>query len=216
MKWPVEFRGTGKTSIWGNALFMKEGAGKYKEVSDTMGVENYCPWGPSVGDLNADGFDDIFIASGMNYPYRYEINSVKLNNAGRGFIDAEFALGVEPRSYGLAARWFQLDASGKDRDHKDAVGVSGQVEIWGARASRGAAVFDVDGDGDLDIVTNEFNTAPMILISNLAERTRVHYLEVKLVGTTSNRDGLGAVVRVTAGGGEYALGSGGEFGVFVA
>jgi hypothetical protein len=204
MQWPAAFRGDGSTSIWGNSLFRKTGAGKFSEASDAMGVENYCPWGPSVGDLNADGFDDIFIASGMNYPYRYEINSVKLNNQGRGFIDAEFALGVEPRSGGLATPWFRLDASGKDRDHKDAVGLSGEVEIWGARASRGAAVFDVDGDGDLDIVTNEFNTAPMILISNLAERTRVHYLEVKLVGTASNRDGLGAVVRVTAGGHTYS------------
>ena len=113
-------------------------------------------------------------------------------------------LGVEPRSGGLAAPWFGLDASGKDRDHKDAVGLRGEVEIWSARASRAAAIFDVDDDGDLDIVTNDFNTAPMILISNLAKRTLVHYLEVKLVGTTSNRDGLGAVVRVTASGTTYA------------
>jgi hypothetical protein len=61
-------------------------------------------------------------------------------------------------------------------------------------------IFDLDGDGDLDIVTNEFNAAPMVLISNLTERTRVHYVALKLVGTTSNRDGLGAVVKVTAGG----------------
>jgi hypothetical protein len=78
MKWPVEFRGTGKTSIWGNTFFLKEGPGKFRETSDELGLENYCPWGPSVGDLNADGFDDVFIASGMNYPERYMINSVKL------------------------------------------------------------------------------------------------------------------------------------------
>jgi hypothetical protein len=203
MKWPESFRGNGSTSIWGNSFFMKEGPSKYRESSDQIGAENYCPWGPSVGDLNADGFDDAFIASGMNYPERYMVNSVKLNDHGKKFVDAEFVLGVEPRSGGLATPWFDLDASGKDRNHKDAQGATGRVTVWGARASRSAVIFDLDGDGDLDIVTNEFNAAPMILISNLTEKTRVHYLAVKLSGTTSNRDGLGSIIKVTAAGTTY-------------
>jgi len=203
MKWPVSFRGDGSTSIWGNSFFMKDGPSNYREVSDAVGAENYCPWGPSVGDLNADGFDDAFIASGMNYPERYMVNSVKLNDRGQKFVDAEFVLGVEPRSGGLATPWFDLDASGKDKGHADAKGATGRVAVWGARASRSAVIFDVDGDGDLDIVTNEFNAAPMVLVSNLTEKTRVNYLATKLVGTTSNRDGLGAVVKVTAGGVTY-------------
>lgn len=203
MKWPESFRGTGKTSIWGNAFFMKDGPGKYREVSDAIGAENYCPWGPSVGDLNADGFEDTFIASGMNYPERYMVNSVKLNDRGQKFVDAEFVLGVEPRSGSLTTPWFELDASGKDKAHPDAAGATGRVVVWGARASRSSAIFDVDGDGDLDIVTNEFNAEPMVLISNLTEKTPVHYLAIKLTGTTSNRDGLGAIVKVTAGGSTY-------------
>ena len=203
MKWPVSFRGTGKTSIWGNSFFEKDGPNKYREVSDAIGVENYCPWGPSVGDLNADGFQDVFIASGMNYPERYMVNSVKLNDRGQRFVDAEFALGVEPRQGGLATPFFDLDASGRDKGHRDAIGESGPLTIWGARASRSSAIFDVDGDGDLDIVTNEFNAEPMVLISNLTEKTTVHYIEVALTGTTSNRSGLGAVVKVFANGATY-------------
>lgn len=203
MQWPVSFRGDGSRSIWGNSFFLKEGPGKFREASDAIGAENYCPWGPSVGDLNADGYDDTFIASGMNYPERYMVNSVKLNDRGQRFVDAEFVLGVEPRSGGVTTPFFDLDASGRDKAHPDAAGARGRVTVWGARGTRSAAILDVDADGDLDIVTNEFNAAPMVLVSNLTARTRVRYLEVKLTGTTSNRSGLGAVVKVTAGGATY-------------
>jgi hypothetical protein len=52
-----------------------------------------------------------------------------------------------------------LDASGKDKAHPDAAGATGRLAIWGARGTRSAVIFDLDGDGDLDIVTNEFNAA---------------------------------------------------------
>jgi len=216
MKWPESFRGTGKTSIWGNTFFLKDGPNKYREVSDAINAENYCPWGPSVGDLNADGFEDIFIASGMNYPYRYMVNTTRLNDRGQRFIDAEFALGIEPRAAdgpspaGIDPRagavitpWFLIDASGRDKAHRDAEGLSGTVGIWGARGTRAAAIVDLDDDGDLDIVTNEFGTVPMVLVSDLAEKTTVRYLAVALTGTKSNRNGLGAVVKVTAGKATY-------------
>jgi hypothetical protein len=43
----------------------------------------------------------------------------------------------------------------------------------------------------------------MVLVSNLSDRTAVRYLDVHLSGTTSNRSGLGAIVKVTAGGSTY-------------
>ena len=67
-------------------------------------------------------------------------------------------------------------------------------------ASRSAAILDLDGDGDLDIVTNNYGDVPQVFISDLAQHRAVHFLKVRLVGTRSNRDGIGAVVTVQAAG----------------
>ncbi|HEV2348791.1 MAG TPA: CRTAC1 family protein [Terriglobia bacterium] len=206
---PDHFLGGKKgTFIFGNALFHNLGDGKFEEVSDRMGVENYWPWGVSVGDINADGWDDIFITSGMSFPYRYGINSLLLNNRGEGFLDAEFLLGIEPRRDGRTHTWwFDIDCAqkasmgnlGKDVCKNQ----NGEVSVMGTLSSRSSVLFDLDNDGDLDLVTNDFNSEPQVFISDLAQRKVIHWLKVILVGTKSNRNGLGATVRVRAGGQTY-------------
>jgi hypothetical protein len=62
--------------------------------------------------------------------------------------------------------------------------------------ARGAAYADFDGDGDLDILINN-NNGPAVLYRNDGGN-RNHWLQLKLVGTKSNKDGIGANVRVTA------------------
>jgi hypothetical protein len=202
-------QGTKDDYIWGNALYHNLGNGKFEEMSDRMGVETYWPWGPSVGDVNADGWDDIFIASGMSYPYRYGINSMLLNNRGQKFLDAEFIVGIEPRK-NLYTPWFEIDCSDPQErqaqekfESKICVGQSGKSIVMAPRSSRSAVIFDLDNDGDLDIVTNDFNSEPQILVSDLAQRKPIHWIKIVLVGTTSNRNGLGATVRVQAGGQTY-------------
>ena len=193
--------GTADAFVFGNALFHNAGGGKFEEVSDRLGVENYWPWGPSIGDLNADGWDDIFIASSMNYPHRYGINSLLLNDRGETFRDAEFLVGIEPRRDGRThTPWFELDCLQADLGADLCRGQRGKITVMAPLGSRSAAIFDLDGDGDLDIVTNDFNSAPMVLVSDLSQRKPLHWIAIALAGTTSNRDGLGAVVRVHAGG----------------
>ena len=197
--------------LFGNELFANEGGGKFKEISDSIGVETYWPWGPSVDDLNADGWDDIFIASGMNFPFRYGINSLLLNEAGKHFLPSEFVLGVEPRANGATQQvWFTLDCRGRDAFHALCgacakglasgmacqVDSTGHLTMMGALGTRAAVALDLDNDGDLDIVTNEFNGPPQILVSDLAQRHQVEFLKVRLRGTRSNRDGLSARVTV--------------------
>ena len=204
---PEEFlMGPPGSFVFGNSLYHNLGSHRFEEVSDRMGVENYWPWGPSAGDLNADGWEDLFIASSMNFPFRYGINSVLLNNRGEKFLDAEFLVGVEPRKNGQThTPWFDLDCSHLPPDSppyltQPCAGHTGTITVMASLGTRSSAIFDLDNDGDLDIVTNEFNSAPQILVSNLSERQPIHWVKVKLIGTASNRDGLGATVRVTAGG----------------
>ncbi|MCH1522938.1 MAG: ASPIC/UnbV domain-containing protein, partial [Arenicellales bacterium] len=136
----------------------------------------------------------------MNLGFRNAINSALLNNQGEGFLDSEFILGVEPRRDGrTAAPWFELDCDGADREHKFCQGRSGVVEVWGALGSRSSVIFDFDNDGDLDIITNDFNSEPLVLESDLTKQKSIRFLKVRLIGSNSNRDGLGAKVILQAG-----------------
>jgi cytochrome oxidase Cu insertion factor (SCO1/SenC/PrrC family) len=229
---PPDFLGTDGKHVLGNALFTNQGPLAFVEQSDQAEAETGWPWGPSVADLNADGWPDVFVAAGMNYPFRYQGNDVLLNENGKKFAPAEYVLGVEPRRR-LVVPWMQLDCDGADVTQDICTGESeplladdtrteaqrgkggqrhGRITAWAARASRSAIIIDIDGDGDLDIVTSNYGDVPQVLVSDLAQRATPHYLQLKLVGRRSNRDGVGAVVTVRAGGRTQTLVNDGKTG----
>ena len=65
------------------------------------------------------------------------------------------------------------------------------------RASRGTAFGDIDNDGDVDIVVNDLDSAPQLLRNDGGNKN--NWIVVKTIGTKSNRDGIGAKVKVVSG-----------------
>lgn len=160
--------------LFGNTLFHNEGRGRFREISDAAGMETFWPWGVAAGDFDNDGYQDIFIPSGMGYPYFYYPSSLMMNNGDGTFTDRAEAAGVEPPTDGPF-----LEQP-----------IAGTAAV---RSSRCAATADFDGDGRLDLMVGNFNDRPYYFKNQFPTR---HYVSFRLKGTKSNRDAIGAVVKV--------------------
>ena len=167
-----------KEVVFGNSLFHNLGGSRYEEVSDRAGTETLWPWGVAAGDFDGDGFMDAFIPSGMGFPYQYVRSPLLMNNGNGTFTDRSAAAGVAvPRG----GKLLEMKIGGKPA----------------ARSSRAAADGDFAGDGRLDIVVNNFNDSPFLYMNRFESRS---WLELKLSGTKSNRDAIGALVKLSVGG----------------
>lgn len=163
--------------LFGNSFFQNQGGGKFQETSDASGLETFWPWGIAVGDFDNDGFQDLFVPSGMGYPYFYWRNYLLMNKSDGTFADQSRVRGIEPRPGGP----YQEEAIVGDHP---------------PRSSRGAATLDFDGDGRLDLVVNNFNDRPELYRN---EFPATNYVQFRLQGVQSNRDAIGAVVRLFIG-----------------
>src|SRR5262249_28777154 len=141
-------------------------------------LENFWPWGVATGDFDNDGWEDAFVPSGMGYPFYYWPNYLLMNQRDGTFRDRADELGVEPPARG---RYLPETIRGQRA----------------ARSSRAAAVADFTGSGRLDIVVNNFNDQPYFFRNQGSARNWVAF---RLRGTRSNRDAVGAVVRLYQGG----------------
>src|SRR5207245_2360612 len=96
--------------------------------------------------------------------------------------------------YLLANSLFRNVGDGTFADLSEPAG----LEAAPPRAHRGAAFADLDGDGRVDVVTTALQ-APAELWWNQSPAAG-HWLEVRLTGTKSNREGIGAAVKLSADG----------------
>ncbi len=172
--------------MYGNAFYRNEGTGKFTEVSDSARLETFWPWGIATGDFDNDGWEDIFLPSGMGYPYYYWPNQLLMNQGDGTFQERAAALGIEPPTRG--------------EQFAEAIGKSPAV-----RSSRCAVTGDFRGVGRLDLVVNNFNDQPYYFKN---EFPRKNFIAFRLTGTSykkegpekkTSRDAVGAVVRLYRG-----------------
>ena len=158
-------------------LYRNKGSGVFDDetVRSKIGNATYhlSGFGTRFFDYDNDGARDLFIANG------HVLDNVQLYRS-----DARY---LEPKLM------FRNTGSGLFENVSDRLGADFQL----ARASRGVAVGDYDNDGDLDILVNNNGEAPQLFRNDGGNAN--HWLSILLIGTRSNRDGVGARVKVSAG-----------------
>ncbi len=138
----------------------------------------YLAWGVDFVDLDNDGHQDIFAANGHVHDKAEEINR-DVNQSS---------------TYAQRNQVFRNRGDGCFDEISEGIGTGLRIK----KVSRGAAFGDYDNDGDLDILITNSNQAPDLIRNDSVNSN--HWLILEPIGTQSNRDGIGARVKVTAGG----------------
>jgi hypothetical protein len=162
-----------------NTIYHKNPDGTFTDVSRTTKTADvsmpYVGWGTKFFDYDNDGWLDLFVANGHVYPQ----------------IEGAYPGGM----YRQRKLFYRNLRDGTFAEVAQALGAA----LMEPRASRGAAFGDYDDDGDVDVIVNDLDGPPMLLRNDGGSRAG-HWISLKLVGTRSNRNAVGAKVWLKAGG----------------
>ncbi|MCK5256020.1 MAG: CRTAC1 family protein [Deltaproteobacteria bacterium] len=168
------------------------GAANFTDITMTSGTGDLGgARGCTMGDYDNDGLLDIYVSNGG-------LSNVLINDVIEGFPPfVQFYIAVEPANNVL----YKNNGDGTFSD------LTKESKTEGFGIGRGVASGDVDGDGFLDIfVTNTtyYSRGKLIGVKQQNqlfrnEGNQNNWIKVKLVGTVSNRDGIGAHVKVVSG-----------------
>lgn len=164
-----------------NALYLGTGSERVLEVAHLAGLAHTdWTWSPKFGDFDNDGWVDLFIANGMS----------------RDFVNADLLRTLRDRGNRSWRDRPMLKEANLAFQNRGDLAFAEVGATWGLNsntASFGAAVGDLDRDGDLDLVVMNLGE-PLGLFRN--DSVSGHRLLVRLHGRRSNAFGVGAVVQV--------------------
>jgi hypothetical protein len=162
------------------ALFNNLKDGSFDYVTSATGLGQisllHSGWGVRFMDYDNDGWKDLFIAQS------HVMDTIQVNEPNLHYREAPLLLHNEE-----GKKFSDVSATSGDVFHQQ----------W---AGRGLAIGDINNDGKVDVVVTS-NDGPAWVLLNHVE-TINHWVTLNLVGTKSNRDGIGAQVKISTNGGD--------------
>ncbi len=159
-----------------STLYRNNGDGTFTDATFAAGLglhTQYLGWGTMFFDFDNDSWPDLIVVNGHVYP---EVDKYHLGSNYQ-----------EPRIL------YHNNGNGTFTDISNDAGEA----ITTVASSRGLAVGDLWNDGRQSVVVSNMNARPSLLVNDL--RTLNHWIAFKIVGTKSNRDGIGARITVQVG-----------------
>ncbi|HET6960739.1 MAG TPA: FG-GAP-like repeat-containing protein [Vicinamibacterales bacterium] len=205
-----EVRALYRRHVRGNTLLRNLGNGRFEDTTLEAHAEmGRWAWSSDAIDFDSDGWDDLYIVNGMltrktdaaggpdleGFFWRQVVARSPLTRVpGTPYDDAWRAINQLLVHGSIASR--QRNVFLRNDGHGGYDEISGTLGLDLDQDGRSFAVLDIDGDGDPDLVVMADRQAPQLRIFRNDFEAKAASIAVRLRGTTSNRDAIGARVTV--------------------